>query len=288
MAKKHQSATERNWKILERHYHHYKDLDFCYWEHRANRTVRRIEGLKREEHKHPCYLELYTDYVQLFEVMVINMRAMLSPRLFECLFIGPKELRIKVAELFPSSSTEESPEVDKWVRGLVFHHAVFGRYIVDDAERRVGEYKSMLKEAAQDYRRDYQLLNAFKHGFRTKVSGKNMVAISANGGGGTPTSYVVGQYNSRITYYSLEDKEVDGKKIKVVLKNKLGFNYQRVHQKILYLSNSLERSRRAILYIAKPEGVGKKGSLPELMLMDREKFQDYYGCSRFSDPVYKL
>ena len=285
---KNQSAAEHNWRTLKQHYHHYKALDFCYWERRANYTTRRIESLKKEKSKHPYYLELYTDYIQLFEVVAINIRAMLSPQLFECLFIRSEKLREKIAELFPDFLAKENPGVDKWVRGLVFHHAVFGKYVVNNAEQKIRKYKTMLKESAQDYLKDYQLLNAFKHGFRTQVSGESTLAISLDDPGKASSPHVVGQYSSSITYYSLNSVEVDEKRIKVVFKNKISFNYQRVYQKILYLSNSLENARQAILYVAKPEGIGKQKLCTTLKVTDREAFQKHYGVWRWREPVHQL
>ena len=283
------SAKEHNWMLLEQHYKHYKKIDFRYWDRKAKHAIRRIAKLKTEKSKYTYYLELYTDYIQLFEVAMANMLAMVSGKLFEYLFINSSDLRKMTCELFVDSTNKEDPMIDRWIRELVFQRAIFGQYIMDNPEQKIKQYKAMFNEAAKDYLKDYQLLNAFKHGFRTSVSGKGVLAISSNSSTKPkPHSYVVGQYTSGITYLSSETKKLNGGKTKIIFENKINFNYQRVYKKILYLSNALENSRQAILYVAKPKGVGRQRVCETLKVTDSIAHQAYSDVFRLKTPIYDL
>ena len=279
------STAKHNWETLKQHYQHYKDLDFYYWERLARRVVHQITKLKREKSKYPYYLELYTDYIQMFESTIINMMAIMSGRLFEYLFIDSSDLRDNIPHLFPRMGPKNST-VNRWVREFVFQHAVFQQYTMSNPEQRIKEYKMMLEEASQDYLQDFQLLNAFKHGFRVRASGANTIAISLDNAKSQPDPHVVGKYNASILYYSKErQKDKKGERCDVVYENKISFNHQRVYQKILYLSNALENTRRTILHIAKPEKVGQKIQCQTLKVTDSQKFHRHFGSFRWRAPI---
>ena len=278
------SVRQHNWKHLKLHYEHYRDIDFLYWEKRARHAVDRIRSLKREKSKHHYYLELYTDYVQIFEATMINMMAITSGQLFKYLFIDTGRLNSLAEDLATGPATHNGNWADEWIRDFVFQRRIFNGYRIEDPETKIRDYKMIVKEAAQDYLKDRELLNAFKHGFRIKPLGESSLSISRDGDPNA-RQYLVGKYNAGIAYYSSVKPKGAPKNTARVFKNQVRFNWERVYQQVLYLSNALENTKQTILLFAKPKRKDAKITCNTLKVTDRNKFYGLRGSSRWSEPI---
>ena len=272
---------------LNKFHKYFKDLDFSYWQRKADYSVSRLEKLKNRKLRNHHNLELYTDYLHLFEVTIVNMLAALSGDL-EKIYMQSNDLRQEVYNIFVGRGKEYSKSnqyLDFWLKDFVLQHGIFGKYMQSSPDQLTREYKTILKEAAEDYLNDYELLNAFKHGLRIHASGKNSVSMQLDG---SSTSHVIGEYGATIYYYSRKKGPTQhGEKTYIVSRCQISFHYQRVYQKIGYLTSSLENTRETLLHFTKQDSKRKRKHVCNtIKILDREKFYQHIGYFRICSPVY--
>ncbi|MCF7846712.1 MAG: hypothetical protein K9M51_01440 [Candidatus Gracilibacteria bacterium] len=252
---------------------YYKEVDFSIWEKSVNVCFDKLNKLKTDKAKTPWALKMYTNYLQLIEIFCINVWIISEGELYKNLFIGNADLRKKTEDTFLNKKTRNAQGMDfltyfleSWVFGIQEKNAINNL----DQKRRT--YESLLREALEDYLKDYDLLNAYKHGFRTKSRGANSVSIKREGGDNPP--FLIGNYNTKIIYLS--------KKNKAVYECSLAFNWERVSQKYFFLLNMLENTQRVLL------AENGKIKLDTLYPLDNKEFNKYYGAFRVNVPLSKI
>jgi hypothetical protein len=249
---------------------YYKDIDFLGWFKLVNVYIDKLKVLKTDKARNIWTLELYTTYLQLVEIFCINIFVLVENDLSKNLFIGNNVLRIKIEEVFKAKKeTENGTEtfisylLDNWVFGIKEREKI--NNLVDKKKM----YKNILEETLNDYKNDYQLLNAYKHGFRTKSLGKNNISINRDGN--SNQYFIIGEYNSLIIYFQKQQG--------IIYENKLSFNWQRVVAKSFILLNILENAQKILLADGKKEII-----LNTLFITDKDNFQKHFGTARFSSP----
>lgn len=259
------SKTNRN-QLKE----YYKDIDFLGWAQLLNIYIDKLKVLKTDKARSIWTLKLYTTYLQLIEIFCINIFVLIENDLTKNLFIGNKELRLKIEEIFKSKrETKNGPEtfmsylLNNWVFGIKEQEKI------NNIEEKKIMYTNMLEGALKDYKNDYELLNAYKHGFRTKSLGKNNISIRTSGK--SNQYFIIGEYNSLILYFQ--------KKQGLIYEKKLSFNWQRIVAKSFILLNILENAQKILL-----ANEGKEIILNTLTITDRDTFQKHFGTARFSNP----
>jgi hypothetical protein len=273
-------VKQQNLKLL---YEHYKDIDFDYWYKNADYAVKRINELKRDKNRFPYYLQLYTSYIQLLEIFATNVFALTEGDLFGNLFISNQELRKKIGSSFTAKNYNSNQGVQNFMDYYVFWKGIFGSIIVQGYDEKIKVYKSLLNESMKDYMADYDLLNAYKHGFRIKPTGNNSIYISPND---KPEQGFGMQFNAGVYYLVRKyDKET---KTYVVSENSVSFNYERVFQKIVYLTNMLNNAKQAIIYSYKPPAKGKQIKVETFVVLDKKELSKYIGNFRWSKPLYEI
>lgn len=264
-------------------YEHYKDIDFDYWYKNADYAVKRINELKRNKSKFPYYLQLYTSYIQLLEIFATNVFALAEGDLFGNLFIKNEQLRNKISNSFVAKNYTLNKGIHNFLDYYVFWKGIFGSIIVQGYEEKVRIYKSLLNESMKDYLADYDLLNAYKHGFRVKPTGNNSIYISPND---KPEHGFGMQFNAGVYYLVRKyDKET---KTYIVRENSVSFNYERVYQKIAYLTNMLNNAKQAVIHSYKPPKQGKQIRVDTFVVLDKKEFSKHFGNFRWSKPLYEL
>ena len=243
---------------------YYKDVDFSYWHKKARQACQRIAQLKRENNKLRYYLELYTDYLQLAEVTAINI--------FAATEINP-------ATLFESSSKIKKkmeklliPDINhgnNYLRDCVMPNALpkecFGHYSEKEAKSIIEDYVYVLRKSFENYLKDYNLLNAFKHGLRLQVSGQNTVVISLDSN--PSQQFVAGQYDASVNYYT-EEKDLINDRI-LIMRNTISFNHLGIYENISFMTNLIENIRTNFLGFLE----GKDKVHPQILrISDRAAF----------------
>ncbi len=137
----------------------------------------------------------------------------------------------------------------------------------------------MIKECAKDYLDNYDLLNAFKHGFRVKAKHDKTVLtlVTKN-----HEQYKLNESDSTIVYFSKENKNGTP----VVIEHNLNFKIGRVFGKGVFISTLLNNLKGAILY--QSEGTLKAKNVARFKIEDKKKWSQGFGGSHFRKPIFSL
>jgi hypothetical protein len=251
--------------IIEFRKSYYQQIDYSYWQERLFQAWRRYNKLKRSDNKEKYIVEIYSIYIQVTEILLINMHSMSVPpdRFLSSLAIDNYEIRDFASQVLKN---------DRFVDGFTdnFVYKIRGEKQPDRKE--MGRDKNILKECIKDYLDNYNFLNSYKHGFRVhSLHGNNYIAI-----GLSPTSmHKVVEGDSQITYYDM--KKVKGR-LKSISEVSITFNHMRIFGKTLYLIIYLMNVRLSQLAAL---GVKKKVKHPVFYIYDEKNWHDSFGQSRF-------
>jgi len=250
---------------------YYREVDFSIWEKSVNMCFDKLKKLKTDKAKTPWALKMYANYLQLIEIFCINIWIITEGELYKNLFINNSNLRKKIENTFLNKKTRNAQGVDfvtyfleSWVFGIQ------EKETINNLDKKRRTYESLLREALNDHLKDYDLLNAYKHGFRTKSRGANSVSIKKEGSDNPP--FLIGNYNTKIIYLS--------KKSKTVYECSLAFNWERVSQKYFFLLNMLENTQKVLL------ADNGKIKLNTLYPLDNKEFNKHYGAFRINTPLH--
>jgi hypothetical protein len=189
---------------------YYKGVDYSIWDDIFFVCKEKLEGSSEEIHKQ-WSLELYSKYLQILEVLCINILVVGFNNL-DNLFISNQDLREDVLRFKSDNHLKE-----KFIDQAVFH--IEQKQDIKNLEKRRELYKRILDESLEDYIKDYDFLNAYKHGFRVETKGKSKISID---------KFLIGKYNTTLTFFS---KEKDKKtKQSTIFKNTRCFkNLKQAH-----------------------------------------------------------
>lgn len=154
---------------------HFQAVDYDYWGERLAQINKRLLELKSPKKRNYQLVDLYALYIQITEITHTTMLILAQKHLhvLENMFVGNAELRkfIEVDCL--------SRDFYAW---FLTNYGLNGSELRqrDDYDDLIGQNKNFLTEAANDYMKSYNYLNAFKHGFRVK-STFGGAKVSVNG-----------------------------------------------------------------------------------------------------------
>lgn len=237
---------------------YFKNIQTDYFVHRLNDIAGNFFKHKSEKRKSQHIIDLYSFYVQLLEIFLLNLLIMSAKQdqFFSIVFSkDQKKFRKEVERLFADN---EYPE---WI----MEHLVFGINEKNQIKR-YGEkkaiYSIILKEAVKDYLKDYEFLNAYKHGFRTQsFFGKKRLVISG---------FVISEGDSEIKYYS----KIQNK----IYENCIIFNFERVLNKCVFINSILYNSK--LVFVARISKKQGKILLKHFYPKNIKAFNDNYGSFR--------
>lgn len=251
---------------------HYKNADFDSLTHNLIQLYNKFGRLKDERKQSRVILDLYTLYIQSVEILFINAHALSVPveRFPSALFIKSDDIRDFIDDNF-SKTTKFSTWFFKPIFSLIRDK--------DDAKEKYNLYTNLIKEVAKDYLSDYELLNAYKHGYRIKANhGETTLAISI----GNRERFKLNDSDSTITYFSKEKR--DGTPI--ILKHTLNFKVGRIFGKCLFVCSLLNNLRAVTLLQYKVPVKSKDVS--RFSVNDKEEWASLFGGSHFKEPVFSL
>ncbi len=252
---------------------YYRDIDFSIWQKSVNVCFDKLRKLKTDKAKNPWALKMYANYLQLIEIFCINIWTISEGELYKNLFIGNKDLRKKIEDTLLNKKTRNAQGMDfltyfleSWVFGIKEKDAINNL----DQKRQI--YSVILREALDDYLKDYDLLNAYKHGFRTKSKGASNITMKKDGSADPP--FMIGSYNTNIIYLSRRGE--------TIYEYSLAFNWERVSQKYFFLLNMLENTQKILL------ANNGEIKLNTLCPIDSKEFHKHYGAFRISMPIVEV
>ena len=132
---------------------------------------------------------------------------------------------------------------------------------------------------AKDYLDDFDLLNAYKHGYRiTAKHDKSVLSIATSGG----QSFKLNESDSTIVYFSR--KKID--KTPTIVEHTLNFKVGRIFGKTLFVCTLLNNIKAAALLHYKQPVRGK--DISSFSITDKAEWAQTFGGSHFKKPVFSL
>ncbi len=253
---------------------HYKEIDFSLWQKAIDVYCDKLRTLKKDESKKVWILQLYSTYLQMIEVFCINIFAITENNLWDNLFLSNQGLRKKIDNRFFITRQDKTRFCTKFTTYLL-DNWVFGikeKKEINNLSEKRKKYTQILKEAIEDYLKDYDLLNAYKHGFRVKSHGSSTITMKAEKS--NAPVFKIGDFNASISYL----KKQDG----VVNRHDISFNWQRTMQKAYFLLSIMENTQKILL------NDGKEIQLDTLAVTNEAEFSKHFGVSRFKTPLFQI
>jgi len=251
---------------------HYENADFDSLTKKTIQLYNKFERIKDKEKQNRVVLDLYTLYLQATEILFINSHSLsvTVDRFPSALFIDSFNLRKFIDENFSKTT-----ELSSWLFKLIF--SVLKEN--SGTNEKYNLYTNLIKEVAKDYLSDYDLLNAYKHGYRVKAN-HNQTTLSISVGNGQ--HFKLNDSDSTITYFSKETR--DG--VPIVLQHTLNFKIGRIFGKCLFVC-SLLNNMRAIILLHYKKPVSSK-DISSFYINDKDEWNSVFGGSHFKQPVFSL
>lgn len=239
---------------------YYKNFDIDIFCKKLEEIKKKLSTLKRERSRKVYYTELYATYLQIVEIFCINSFAISDKDLASNIFLSNRAIEKKIESRFYSQHNEKGQTFVEYI----VHELVFN--LIADKKNRDKEkrnYVRLTKEAVDDYLKDKDFLNSYKHGFRVVSGEKSSLLIGVTGG---KNMSKIADYSSSVSYYR-QDKSTSA-----VLKCDISFNWERVYVKLSVLLNILENMRRMYLSDTKDD--------IQTLTFDNTVIDPKYGCFR--------
>lgn len=248
---------------------YFRNLDYQYWLSKITEIQNRFKKTKDISKRNYLVLDLLTTYLQSSEILYIAISTLLKgdPRLFpNAIFIKSDILRAFVEDNLVKDSAFAS-----W-----FMESIILKSSVDTPgyQEILALYKNVLKECAKDYVDHYELLNAYKHGYRINAKHEDSdFNIQLNGG----NVFQLTNTDSTIHYYSKKDGDI--------IRHQYSYKIERVFGKCTYIVVLLQ-NLRAIMLVSM--GVQDEKHLLTFAIKDRKDWSNSIGQFAMSMPLFTV
>lgn len=246
---------------------YYAKIDLSFWDMEVSRCLD-LMGLE-ENLDHGNVIRLYSTYLQLIEVFFLNVFAITENNLAG-LFLDNTKLR-EAIETQAKLKEYKCYFFENWVFGVIEKH------LINNYDKKYAFYSKLYDELIDDYLKDYDLLNAYKHGFRTHATGPVQVSLFPDGKPDKIMSMV--KYDSSIVFFSKGTKK--DKNREMVYESVICFNWRYIAQKTQVILSMLENTRKILM------ANGEKVELTTLFDTGSD-IGDLFGSFRMRNPAYVL
>lgn len=254
---------------------HYKNMDVDYWFYKVGSLHTKFERLKVPKKQSRVIFELYLVYLQILEILFTNAHAV-SVELIKfpsTLFIEPDQLKGFINDNFLKPT--------KFSTWFLTNYIFAIQKDSKDYQERYTDYEMILQECAKNYLDDYQLLNAYKHGFRVSAQhGKNNASIVDKKG----NNQLLVESDSKITYFSKESGGGELKGSKVIFRRTINFKSARLFGKCALVITLIQNLRLTALH-----SLGVKGKEKVMQLkLNKDDWNKSFGSFSFKEPLFSL
>lgn len=241
---------------------YFQTKDFSVWRTKATFLKNKLSRLKTERGKGPYKIELFTEYLQLTEIFLINFFAITEKQLFPNLFLNTHKMDEKIRMVFfrnrcPNSFGNalvcyDQKKAHKFLLDFVF--------LMEDMDQRDGAFKYLtpydetLRYSLIDYLLHKDCLNSYKHGFRFTATGEAKWTYRISFSDEEKELVTERIFNSYVIFL----KKIDGAYFQKVL----GFDWKTIFFRILLLVNMLQNMKLGFTEPSKFKV--KKLELPEV------------------------
>lgn len=237
---------------------YYKNFDLDIFQRKLNFIIKRISKLKTEKCKKVYNTELYASYLQIVEIFCINAFAVSDNDLLGNIFLSNFDIQKKIKDRFFEERNEKG---ENFILYLLNNFVFVLTDDKQDRSQQKRDYEEMTKEALDDYTKDKDFLNSYKHGFRVFAGGRSSLSI-----GFKKSSLNLQNFSSSVSYY----KRSEGG----FLRCDIYFNWDRVYAKACILISILTNMKR--VYLSQGEVLNLGYVYPK----NRDMMQKAYGCLR--------
>jgi hypothetical protein len=257
---------------------YYNSIDFSHWLKKIIYNASKLHSLKTDKAKSGYLLELYSAYMQLAEILLINMKICTTrDRDFhKNLFIPNHELH-----QFIENHAQSSDFIDWFLTNYDF--GIVEKDSIKNYQQKYDLHKTLLNEVIEDYAKDFDFLNAYKHGYRVQGSAQTQtLSIGIEGSQTVPFA----SYDVYLAYYS-KDKDLSGKAQSLVFQNTIYMKLYRVVAKAAFITIVLENIK-AILASQSKDGNNKQTKVTHFVLKDEKAWNESFGAFRWREPVARI
>ncbi len=244
---------------------YYENFDLAVLNDKLNFLTTKISKLKSEKTKKIYYTELYATYLQLIEIFCINTFAVSDNDLLKNIFLSNWDIQEKIKARFYEEKNHDGKD---FITYLLSNFVFAKKDDKKDRTQQKSDYKHMIKESIDDYTKDKDFLNSYKHGFRVFSGEKNSLSIGMTGGS---TMTKIQDYSASVSYYKKDKRDI--------WKCTISFNWERVYVKAMVLITVLENLKKVYL------NAGKDINFEYVTFEDRPMINSKYGCFRICSPV---
>lgn len=249
---------------------YFERADYMYWYDRLMWAWRRHAELKRPENKARQLVDAYSIYMQCVEIMLINMNSLMVPR--------ERFLRSLTIDNFKIREFGQKVLDDRDLLRKFTKNGIYQLRNEQPTEAELNFDVSTLRECIQDYLKNYNFLNSYKHGFRVNsASGPNFMAF---GKGGGPT-FKLFEGDSQLTYYDF--RKDDG--VQSMYETTIYFKHSRVFGKSLFTIIYLMNMR---LFTLRGLGDTRRYKRPFFIIYDKEDWDNAFGDGRWSKGLFSF
>lgn len=253
------------------------NFDAEFW---ANRIDAAVEDLDKSDDKRAQathLMNLYSLYLQAIEVFFINLFAIRKSgdSFIPAIFISNKGLQGKIKK----EQKNRHSEIRDFLQYYILPVLVEKRKDTSVASEELRRYQGILEEVIKDYLHDFELLNAYKHGFRVKFRSENSsVGLGLTG---REELVKVADMDSTIEYISRRTDPIQ--KTQTITSSFISFNEYRVVIKARLLGYML-----ADLILICQHNIEPKDARVTVFLFDIEdmdKWRKSFGSFRYKSPI---
>lgn len=252
---------------------YYGNADFSHWLKKIEHDWRKMATLKKDASKKGYVLDIYSTYLQLAEILLINIYANSEDGFARRLFVDNATLR-----QYFSQYSQDAHFID-WLL-LTYSFGIEDKSSINDFEQKYTDHKNILEETIKDYLEDFDFLNAYKHGYRVlSAPGSHSIALGVGG-----SSFKLGEFDTLLTYYSRGNRKNEAGKVVglEVYENSILVNIDRIIIKAFFITTALE-NMRLILAASRHQN---RIVLQHYRLTDREKWRKGFGSFRSKEFKY--
>lgn len=257
---------------------YYNSIDFSHWLKKVMYNASKLHQLKTDKAKSGYLLELYSAYMQLVEILLINMKICTTrgEDFHKNLFISNQKLHKFVETHF------QRPDFIDWFLSN-YDFGIVEKESIKNYQQKYELHKALLKEVIDDYTEDFDFLNAYKHGYRVQGSAQTQtLSIGVEGGGTVPFA----SYDVFLMYYS-KGEDLSGESQSLIFQNTIYMKLYRVVAKAAFVTNALENVK-AILASQSDDGNNKQTKVTHFFLKDKRAWDESFGAFRWREPVARI
>lgn len=254
----------------------YKDFDVEYWFRKISECHKSFQKYKSPKFKARAVIEIYSIYIQLVEIFCINLNAVAGTKetFLPMLFVQNNEIREFVQNIVDKKDASIEQFLERYQKKI---ELFLCKNDTTKADEQLRLYSVLFGEVMKDYVKDYDLLNAFKHGFRVNFKSADRNYQISIGSGQT---FHLLSTTATISYYS--SGRVN--KRRLIYDNEVSFNPGRIFGKTLFIYAMLHN----LVMVRQSIAVGGRQKYRQFVINNKDTWNESYSSFRHKMEIAEI